>query len=48
MTEQKDLMRHSAIPVTELYGTTPVEKMRPLVEAVSSKLKLRPKTPAIP
>jgi len=40
MAEQKDLMRHSSIPTTDLYGGTPVEKMRPLVEAVSAKLKL--------
>src|ERR1035437_1097198 len=43
MTEQKDLMRHSSIPTTDLYGGTPIEKIRPLVEAVSAELKLRRK-----
>ena len=46
MAEQKDLMRHSSIPTTDLYGGTPVAKMRPLVEAVSANLKLKPKFPA--
>lgn len=48
LTQQKDLMRHSAMPVSDMYGRTPLEEMRPLVEAVSSRLKLKPKlkTPA--
>jgi hypothetical protein len=47
-SQQKDLMRHAALPTTMEYGGTPVEEMRPLVEAVSSRLKLKPKlkTPA--
>ena len=48
MAEQKDLMRHADIGTTAGYGGTPVAKMRPLVEAVSFKLKLKPKSPAKP
>ena len=44
LAQQKDMMRHSDISTTDIYGGTPVEEMRPLVEAVSAKLI--PKTPA--
>jgi integrase len=39
LSEQKDLMRHSSIGVTMSYGGTPVEEMRPLVNAVAAKLR---------
>ena len=39
LSEQKDLMRHSSIGVTMRYGGTPVEQMRPLVDAVAAKLR---------
>lgn len=40
LSQQKDLMRHSSIGVTMRYGGTPVEEMRPLVNAVAAKLRL--------
>ena len=43
MSQQKDLLRHADYATTANYGGTPVEEMRPLVEAVSSRLKLKPK-----
>jgi hypothetical protein len=46
MSQQKDMMRHADIGTTDIYGGTPVEEMRPLVEAVSAKLKLNPRSPA--
>jgi integrase len=39
LSEQKDLMRHSSIGVTMSYGGTPVEDMRPLVDAVAKMLR---------
>jgi len=40
MSQQKDMMRHADIATTAGYGGTPVEEMRPLVDAVAKKLKL--------
>jgi integrase len=48
MSQQKDMMRHSDISTTDIYGGTPVEEMRPLVEAVSARLQPKPKSPATP
>jgi integrase len=42
MSQQKDMMRHADIATTAGYGGTPVEEMRPLVDAVAKKL--RPKS----
>ena len=42
MSQQKDMMRHADIATTAAYGGTPVEEMRPLVDAVAKKL--RPKS----
>jgi integrase len=39
LSEQKDLMRHSSIDMTMSYGGTPVEEMRPLVNAVAARLR---------
>jgi integrase len=38
LTQQKDMMRHAAMPVDDMYGATPVEEMRPLFAAVAKKL----------
>ena len=46
LSQQKDMMRHSDISTTDIYGGTPVEEMRPLVEAVAAKLKLKLRSPA--
>ena len=46
MSQQKDLMRHADIGTTDIYGGTPIAEMRTLVEAVSAKLKLNPRSPA--
>jgi integrase len=40
LAQMKDLMRHAAIATTlNVYGGTPTEKMRPLVDAVADTLK---------
>jgi integrase len=41
LSQQKDMMRHSAVSTTDIYGGSQIEEMRPLVEAVSAKLKLQ-------
>ena len=38
MSQQKDMMRHADIATTAGYGGTPVEEMRPFVDAVAKKL----------
>jgi integrase len=45
-SEQKDMMRHSSLLQTMAYGGTQVETMRPHVDAVAAKLKLKPRTGA--
>jgi integrase len=40
MSQQKDMMRHADLSTTMGYGGTPVEEMRPLVDAVAKKLKI--------
>jgi integrase len=37
LSQQKDLMRHADIATTTGYGGTPVEDMRPFVDAVAAK-----------
>jgi len=41
LSEQKDMMRHSSLPMTMAYGGTQVENMRPHVDAVAARLRLR-------
>jgi integrase len=41
MGQQKDMMRHADISTTAGYSGTPVEEMRPLVEAIAQKLRPR-------
>jgi integrase len=38
LSEQKDMMRHSSLPMTMSYGGTQVEQMRPHVDAVAMNL----------
>src|ERR1700739_3785545 len=40
LAQMKDLMRHSGAATTMMYGRTPVDEMRPLREAVASRLKV--------
>jgi integrase len=39
LTQQKDLMGQASIEIGLMYGGTPVEEMRPLNEAVASRLR---------
>ena len=43
LSEQKDLMRQSSIGMTLAYGGTPVEQMRPLINAVAARLRRKGK-----
>ena len=42
LTQQKDMMGQSSIEIGLIYGGTPVEEMRPFIEAVGSRLKPKP------
>jgi site-specific recombinase XerD len=46
LSEMKDMMRHADVSTTMDYGGTSVEEMRPLHEAVASKLKAKSKRPS--